>query len=201
MAAKRYPKGVERREQILDAAYEVLSRDGYSKTSLGQIGRSLGIQPANIIYYFGSRENLLIEVLRRWDVGTYLQVEPQNGNDREVLGFWLDIVALNSQHPGIVQLYTAFAAEASDPEHAAHDYFQSRFADTQRLITAELEKAQAEGRARVDDPAAAAAMLISLSDGLQIRWLIDRGFDMVRALRRAIAAVTADRAGNTAHRR
>jgi len=47
-----YAKGQERRDEILRAAVEVISRDGYLGASLSQIGRSIGIDSAHIIYFF-----------------------------------------------------------------------------------------------------------------------------------------------------
>src|SRR3954468_12370191 len=86
--AKRgpYAKGAKRREEILKAAFEVLSRDGYRKASLGQIGRAIGMDSAHILYYFPSREALLQEVLQRWDAVNKLSVV----QDAEPFSWWVE---------------------------------------------------------------------------------------------------------------
>src|SRR3954451_16999618 len=121
--AKRgpYAKGAERREEILKAAFDVLSRDGYVKTSLGQIGRAIGIDAAHIVYYFPSREALLQEVLLRWDrVSTALNAPTAADPDAAPFEWWVGALRRNTGNRGIVQLYTAFAMEAADPGHPAH---------------------------------------------------------------------------------
>jgi AcrR family transcriptional regulator len=183
MAGGRYPKGEQRRLEILDAALEVLSREGYARTSLGEIGRAIGIETNHIVYYFGSREALLCEVLGRRDAIN--STMPSDFPD--AFDWWLEANRSNIATPGLVQLYLALAAEAADPEHAAHAFFHERYSLVHGAIAREIERRKTVGLAaeRVDAQIAA-ARLISLSDGLHIRWLIDRDFDMVEALRLAI---------------
>jgi len=174
-----YSKGQERRGEILRAAVEVISRDGYRGASLGQIGRSIGIDSAHIIYYFSSREVLLQEVLRIWDEGNAAQPTA----DADIFTWMVEAARRNTETPGLVQLYTAFAAEAADPSHPAHDFFRARFTALQGYIADEIRKRQAEGKvASALDADHAAMMLIAQSDGLQVRWLVDRSIDMAAAL-------------------
>jgi len=174
-----YSKGQERRGEILRAAVEVISRDGYRGASLGQIGRSIGIDSAHIIYYFSSREVLLQEVLRIWDEGNAAQPTA----DADIFTWMVEAARRNTETPGLIQLYTAFAAEAADPSHPAHDFFRARFTALQGYIADEIRKRQAEGKvASALDADHAAMMLIAQSDGLQVRWLVDRSIDMAAAL-------------------
>lgn len=174
-----YAKGQERRDEILRAAVEVISRDGYRGASLGQIGRSIGIDSAHIIYYFSSREVLLQEVLRIWDEGN--AVQPAAGAD--IFAWMVEAARRNTSTPGLVQLYTAFAAEAADPSHPSHDFFRTRFTTLQGYIADEIRKRQSGGSVPPAlDADHAAMMLIAQSDGLQVRWLVDRSIDMAAAL-------------------
>lgn len=174
-----YAKGQERRDDILRAAVEVISRDGYRGASLSQIGRSIGIDSAHIIYYFSSREVLLQEVLRMWDEGNAAELTA----DTDVFAWLVDGARRNTRTPGLVQLYTAFAAEAVDASHPAHEFFRARFAVLQSYIADEIRKRQAAGSVTPTlDADHAAMMLIAQSDGLQVRWLVDRSIDMAAAL-------------------
>jgi len=181
-----YAKGQERREEILRAAFDVLSREGYAGASLAQIGRAMGLDSAHIIYYFPSREALLQEVLRTWDERNFAALK--EGGD--VFTWWIDTVRRNMDNPGIVQLYTAFAAEAVDAEHPAHAFFQARFMALQKFLADEIRRRQAAGSVIPDvDADAMATALIAQSDGLQLRWLVDRSIDMAAALQLAIGAL------------
>lgn len=183
MAGRRYSKGLQRREEILDAALDVLSRDGYSRTSLAEIGRAIGIDTAHIIYYFPTREALLCEVLNRRDAIS--STPPTESSD--AFSWWLESNRRIIAQPGLVQLYLALAVEAADPDHTAHEFFSERYTRIHAAIAAEIRRRQDAGLARDHvDAQVAAARLISLSDGLFLRWLIDREFDAVEALRLAI---------------
>jgi AcrR family transcriptional regulator len=178
-----YSKGKERREEILRVAFDVLRRDGYAGTTLAQIGRAIGLDSAHIVYYFPSREALLQELLVSWDEDNFATFE--QGDD--VFAWWVDTVRQNMRNPGMVQLYTAFAAEAVDEEHPARDFFQKRFAALQRFIADEIRRRQALGLANSGfDADDLAQMLIAQSDGLQVRWLLDRSIDMAASLQLAM---------------
>jgi AcrR family transcriptional regulator len=179
----RYPKGAERREEILAAAYDVLSRDGYRGASLNQIGRSIGLDSAHLLYYFRSRDHLLQEVLHRWDGIRQLKDDAE----LDIFPLWLNAVRKNSRHPGIVQLYTIYAAEAADPEHPGHAFFEERFATLHAALCNNIRRLQSDGSVPPTiDVDTTASLLISVSDGLQIRWLIDRSIDMEAMLRTSI---------------
>jgi len=174
-----YAKGQERRDEILRAAVEVISREGYRGASLSQIGRSIGIDSAHIIYYFSSREVLLQEVLRRWDEGNVANLDPET----DILAWLVEGAKRNTGTPGLVQLYTAFAAEAAEPTHPAHDFFRARFEALQGYIADDIRSRQAAGSVTPAlDADHAAMMLIAQSDGLQVRWLVDRSIDMAATL-------------------
>lgn len=53
------------RAQILEAAEVLFARDGYANTSLRQITEVAGANVAAVNYHFGSKENLLVEILDR----------------------------------------------------------------------------------------------------------------------------------------
>lgn len=54
------------REQILDAAERLFARRGFTRTTIKQIGREAGVNSALLYYYFGGKEQLYHEVLRRF---------------------------------------------------------------------------------------------------------------------------------------
>ena len=178
-------KGLARRAEIIETALKVLAERGYRETSLRAIGRELGIEPAHILHYFQSREGLLEEVIRAWDAPVDAK------NDAPFLDIWPDVLEHNGTIPGLVHLYTALAAEAATPGHPSHDFFQHRYRRIRRRVVDEVERGTREGRY---SPAMSAdeiaVILISLSDGLQLQWLIDPTIDPASQLRSAIAGLT-----------
>ncbi len=53
------------REAILDAAERLFARQGFAATTIKQIGAEAGVNPALLYYYFGDKEALYREMLRR----------------------------------------------------------------------------------------------------------------------------------------
>lgn len=53
------------RNQILQAAEGLFARQGFGATTIKSIGRAAQLNPALLYYYFGSKEELYREVLRR----------------------------------------------------------------------------------------------------------------------------------------
>lgn len=56
---------LETPERILDAAEELFARQGFTATTIKQIGSAAGLNPALIYYYFGSKEELYRRLLTR----------------------------------------------------------------------------------------------------------------------------------------
>ena len=59
----RVRPGDTAREEILDAAAELFTRRGYAATSTRMIAEAVGIRQASLYYHFGSKEDLLGELL------------------------------------------------------------------------------------------------------------------------------------------
>lgn len=55
----------DHRERILDTAEELFARKGYAATPIREIAGSVGVNPAMVHYYFGSKLDLLRQVLER----------------------------------------------------------------------------------------------------------------------------------------
>lgn len=55
--------GVSGREQILDAAAEMFSEQGYSAASTRRIAEAVGVKQASLYYHFASKQHILAELL------------------------------------------------------------------------------------------------------------------------------------------
>src|SRR5258708_11148946 len=59
------PAAQEGIRHIIDASAAVLARDGYAGTSMKDIAREAGVAQGLIHYYFGSKEDLVLAVVRQ----------------------------------------------------------------------------------------------------------------------------------------
>lgn len=69
------PKGARQAEAIIEATLRCLGRDGYAATSLQRIADEAGVQKRMVTYYFGSREALFDQAIRRLGDRLLAQVE------------------------------------------------------------------------------------------------------------------------------
>src|SRR5436190_24314444 len=54
----------QRRDEMLAAAAELIAERGFSETRIADVARRVGASPALVIYYFGTKDDLLTEALR-----------------------------------------------------------------------------------------------------------------------------------------
>src|SRR5690349_11855061 len=106
----RYPKGILRRQQILDRAVEVYADLGFEGTSLRAIGEAIGVSHAALRRYFETREELFLEVLREKDRQAVAEAH-EAGHDREP-GFAPMAAHYAQQAPGLMALRHSMVARA-----------------------------------------------------------------------------------------
>lgn len=63
--AKRREERQKRREGVLQAALDVIVERGLANTRMSDIAKRAGMSPGNILYYFESKDDLLMDLLRR----------------------------------------------------------------------------------------------------------------------------------------
>lgn len=173
-------KGIARRQEILDRAIEVFARRGSDRTSLRAIASEVGVTHAALRHYFGSLEELLVEVYRgsqRHDA----EALPPETTPAEMMRYSAE---RNREIPGLVQLYsTLVAAALEDDRPVARAFVSTRFERLREGLAARVRENQAAGRMRDDvDPDEVAALVIAASDGLQSQWLLDPDLDHARIL-------------------
>lgn len=174
-----YLKGLAKRREILEIALELIAENGYANINLQQIADTAKITKAGLLYHFGSKENLLTEVLRRRDerdtatFATAATTEPRITR----------IVRHNSEVPGLVELYSALLQEGIAPEHPAHDFFIQRFGRVIGNVAEDVRRGVEAGVLRPGlEPALLSRILIAVSDGLQQQWQYDRSIDIAHHL-------------------
>ena len=177
-----YPKGLARRQEILDTAIQVFAHRGADRTSLRAIAQEVGVTHAALIHHFGSLEQLLVDVYQ--ESARRLEREAHLGDDVSPVEMMRLSAQRNREVPGMVQLYTALVASALEEGHpAATDFATQRFSAIRASLADQIRSRQQDGRIRPDlDPDQVAALVIAASDGLQTQWLLDPNVDQVGAL-------------------
>jgi AcrR family transcriptional regulator len=118
---------VQRREQMLHAALEVIVERGYPETRITDVAERAGASPALVIYYFKTRDHLLTEALRYSEDGWYetatrriqaiktsagqleefvamMCLPEQEGGAEDSWVLWLDLWAQSPRNPAVAAI-------------------------------------------------------------------------------------------------
>jgi len=174
---RRYPKGVKRRQEILDRAIEVFATEGFEGASLRAIGEAIGVSHAALRRYFETREELFLEVLREKDRQALLEAHERSPHG---LGLAESLEDYASRVPGLMALRHSMVARAM--EHGGEQsrvFFIDRYASLRDQALQSLTLAREAGVVRADIALdAAAALVVATLDGLSTQWLLDSEVDI-----------------------
>ncbi|MFD0712264.1 TetR/AcrR family transcriptional regulator [Paenibacillus sp. GCM10027626] len=169
-----------KREQIIDAAYKVMSAKGYEKASIKDIAQEAGIAPGLVHYYFRNKEEILTELLMSASkqYTTAMQTLQSSVPPAEIAK-----AALNEpkerveQQPEWYMLrYELFALGLRDPNISpgVNDLLEN----ARNGISDILQKIFGSSQ---EETASIAAILVACFDGLALQKLLNPEFDLERA--------------------
>ena len=186
------PQTVARRREILQAAVEIFGSKGYVNGTLSDIAEQVNMTHPGILHHFGSKDQLLLEVLSYRDEMDVQSLAGQHIPDG--IEFFRHLVATalaNAHRAGIVQAYVVLSAEAVTDGHPARGYFVERYRTLRAEARQAFEALCAErGTVPPATAALAAASVLAVMDGLQVQWLLDpTDVDLAQASEFAIEAI------------
>lgn len=165
---------MRRREEILRAALITFGTKGFNKAPLAEIADQVGMTHTGVLHHFGSKDQLLLEVLDYRDRTDVADLPDQHiPGGVELFRHLVKTAVANAERPGIVQAYAVLSAESVTEGHPARAYFEERY----RVLRGEVRNAfvQVCKEFGVTDTAAvdcAAAAILAVMDGLQVQWLL-----------------------------
>ncbi|MGC9542136.1 TetR/AcrR family transcriptional regulator [Streptomyces sp. UG1] len=160
------------REQILEAALEVLAARGFKGTSIDAVAERAGLTRQGVLHYFPSKKRLLLEILNFRE-----QLHREHLADRRVgedwAGDFAEAVAFEQDHPSLAAVHSVVLAEAVTGQEPAAGYVRERCCSLQDHLTASLvERYGQRLPSGLSAPTAAAAVL-ALVEGVHQLWLVD----------------------------
>ena len=131
-------RGRERRQQLMDFAAQRFADQGYHPTSVAEIVQGLGVGKGVFYWYFSSKEELFLEILReaQHDLRRTQQQAIEDEDDpvrRIALGIRASM-RWSSEHPQLHQLF-AFAVTEERFAPALRKGEQTAVADAARHVT------------------------------------------------------------------
>jgi TetR/AcrR family transcriptional regulator, transcriptional repressor of bet genes len=199
MRAKRVPERV-RREQIIEAAFEVAAREGIGELTVRGVAAVAGISHALVLFHFKTRERLVHDLLD-WVI-----------QDTAVLHVSEDIARFPHARDRLHALLQQEMARLSHQPERTRLFLEywalgTRHAEIGRRISEELERYRSAFRAIMDElveaepaafagatPDGLAALAVSWIHGCAVQAMVDPGHfdtdDYLAALRGRIAPRT-----------
>jgi AcrR family transcriptional regulator len=164
----------QRREQMLRAALAVITERGYPDTRIADVAERTGISPALVIYYFKTKDQLLVEAIRYAEDSWYANCQRKLAELPTASARLEELVAMQclTEHDPEPEetwpLWLDFWAQAArNPDVASlRQKTDERWRETIRSL---VITGQETGEFREVDPDRFAIMLCSLMDGLVIQ--------------------------------
>lgn len=147
-------QGASGRDQILDAAAEMFSEQGYSATSTRRIAEAVGVRQASLYYHFASKQAILAELLAgtvRPSLAFGAQLartdEPPHVQLYALTSF--DVALLSSGRWNVGALYTLPELRAEQFEDFRRDRLMLKRAYGRRVVAGVNEGVFSASRAHV----------------------------------------------------
>ncbi len=192
-----------RRSQILGHAIQLVGERGSGGLRIQELAERCGLSNAGLLYYFGSREELVLQMIKELERRETAAIEPfaraaereleQGKPSKRTLVELLHLIVVSAMEYAELSLPAlVLQAEAQERSHPAYDYFH-------RLDKMFLDLFTRLVAPHVEHPSSTARQLLALMIGLRQQWVgSQRSFDFVVEWDRAVAAVLGGPAASTA---
>lgn len=161
------------REDVLAAAMEMIAERGLEKLTMAALGREVGMSSGHLLYYFGSKDELLLRTLE-WSEGRLgaergrLLTRP--GTARERLGAYVDLYVPDGHRDPHWTLWLEVWNHSQNAPDEARDRQAAIEGAWHRDLTALLAEGISRGEFRAVDPDRFASRLRALLDASPFTW-------------------------------
>lgn len=169
------PATLAKRQEIISAAARTFGTKGYKNGPLTDVADQVDMTHAGVLHHFGSKDQLLLEVLTFRDRADVAALEGQRLPSGEAMFRHLVRTAfLNAERAEIVQAYAVLSAESVTEDHPARDHFEERYRNLRSVLAQAFADMCAErGIHAPVEVEKGAASILAVMDGLQMQWLLD----------------------------
>lgn len=177
----------EKAQRIVAAMRESVGRRGAAGATFDYVAREAGVSRGLLHYYFGSKERLLVEVVRR---DTEIRLETLEARLEKAGSVEAIVDVLVAQLEEFVQadaggealIYEMFTASRHNEE--LQPEMRELYRSIRTHVAGALREREREGVLKLrDEPEAVAAVLLALGDGMALQLLSDPGWDSSPAFR------------------
>jgi AcrR family transcriptional regulator len=185
----------EKAQRIVEAMRRSVARRGTAGSTFDHVSREAGVSRGLLHYYFGTKEQLLVEAVRR-DCELRMELLEQQLAQAQTVDDYIDLMAQNLQEtvhedPDFVTLVFELFTLSRRNEDIAAEY-GGLMRRMREQVAGMLAAAEREGILHLHaDPEAVAEILFSLGDGFALRMLAEPDRDFSATVQAGIAAARA----------
>jgi AcrR family transcriptional regulator len=185
----------EKAKRIVDAMRSSVAQRGTAGSTFDHVSREAGVSRGLLHYYFGTKEQLLVEAVRR-DCELRLERLEHQLAEATTADDFIDLMAQNlkdtvREDPDFVTLvFELFTLSRRNTDIAAE--YAGLMRRTREQVAGMLAHAQREGILRLHaEPEAVAEVLFALGDGFALRMLSEPDRDFAPTVDAGIACARA----------
>jgi AcrR family transcriptional regulator len=185
----------EKAQRIVDAMRSSVARRGVAGSTFDHVAREARVSRGLLHYYFGTKERLLAEVVRRDCELRMVALDEQLADAHDADGVVDALVEslkrfVKDEPEFITLVFEVFTLSRRNDEIATE--FSELLRRTREHAADLLARKQAEGALRLRaEPGAVADVLFSLADGISMRMLGEDGHDFDDTVAAGVLAVRA----------
>ncbi len=187
------PLSGEKAQRIIDAMLRSVALRGSTGSTFDHVSREAGVSRGLLHYYFGTKEQLLVEAVRR-DCELRLERLERELSTAQTADDFISLMArsmqetVNSEPEFMTLIFELFTLSRRNEDIAVE--YAGLMRRTREQVAGMLAAAEKEGVIRLHaDPEAVAEILFSLGDGFRLRMLSEPDRDFSATVKAGITCV------------
>ena len=184
----------EKAQRIIDAMRSSVARRGSAGSTFDHVSREAGVSRGLLHYYFGTKEQLLVEAVRR-DCDLRLERLEQQLSTAKTSADFIDLMRRSLQETVaedaefITLVFELFTLSLRNRDIA--EEYADLIRRTREHVARMLAAAQRDGVLRLHaEPEVVAEILFSLGDGIALRMLTEPDRDYTDTMRAAVTCAS-----------
>jgi AcrR family transcriptional regulator len=169
-----YANGDQQRRRIVDETLRQLEDHAFGALTVSGLADAVGISAPGLLRHYSSTNAILVAAIERMiaEQSEWIRANTIDlANARDLIR----LARRDAATPAYVELFAGLAGPAANPEHPGHDFFRSRYATVEAVLTT--------GRTA---PGTGALSTIAIWDGLQVHALLDATVSVPNVLEYAL---------------
>ena len=156
-----------RRDQILDAAIDVISEKGFQKTTIRQIARAAGVADGTLYNYFKNKEDILLAIIGRLTEAEVRDMQFAEAEQTDIEAFIASYFTDRAQEveENLAPIRIVFAETMVNPALAKLAY-DKIYGPAFAVAEAYFQQMMADGRLPQGDPAVMSRLVAAPMMGL-----------------------------------